>query len=131
MVDYIEKVVCEAYAVHYIMSSAGVDMADIFVGPQMIVNASPPGVYCVVMAQQGDKRFVFWTLPLPTRLHQEAFVAAWSKFSAVQPSMPRDKLDAMVDGSEAYKWNKVPILSGLWAKGIGTGPAVMAQEGLN
>ena len=130
LAHYANTVVCEVYAAHVIMMSADVDTADIFVQVAMVINATPPGRYaCVVARGKTGQEFLYWTMPLPTDRHVEAFTLAWKQFSHEQPKMKKAVLDAIAYETRTMRENKVPILTGLWQKGIGSGPHVPMAQG--
>lgn len=135
MTAYIQHVIDECYAAHHIMIAGGVEPNDIFVGPRMVVNAEPPGVYAVVQARaagweskDGYLVFNYYTLVLPTAEHERAFLEQWSAFARAQPSMSKATLDAIVERSQTFHRSKVAILNGLLEKGLGTAPS--ATQGM-
>lgn len=130
LAHYANTVVCEVYAAHVIMMSAEVDTANIFVQVASVVNATPPGVYACVVARGAEgQEFLYWTMPLPTDRHVAAFVEAWRQFSREQPRMNKDVLDTIAYETRTMRENKIPILSGLWQKGIGNGPVFEDDPG--
>lgn len=130
LAHYANTVVCEVYAAHVIMMSADVDTADIFVQVAMVINATPPGRYACVLARGSEgQEFLYWTMPLPTDRHVTAFELAWRQFSHEQPRMNKAVLDAIAYETRTMRENKIPILTGLWQKGIGSAPrATMAPD---
>lgn len=123
LAHYANTVVCEVYAAHVIMMSVDIDTADIFVQVAHVINATPPGVYaCVVARGSAGQEFLYWTMELPTHRHVAAFELAWKHFSREQPRMNKAVLDAIAYETRTMRENKIPILTGLWQKGIGNGP---------
>ncbi len=120
-----QKLVHEAYAVHYVLLNLGFLPDDVFAGSANVANWDPPGLCAVVQLRAQGKTFLY-TIKALVPGDDVRFERFWTEFAQAQPAMDRADLDALVQASVAWQ-TKGAILGVLADKGFAF-PAVGEKE---
>ncbi len=125
--EYIQLIVREAYAAHTILCNMGFEPEHVQATVRNVINAQPPGPHAVVFITRAedDLHFVYHIAPV-TQAQAKQFCDAWLVFAREKPRMPREALDKILYGSQAWE-QRGELLWRLAAKGFELRPGEMSN----
>ena len=123
--DFIERLVHEAYAVHVIITEMGYEPEEVQACLRHVANGDPPGLHVCMQLERNGRQFLMHLQPVSDG-EGERFQEAWLAFAAAKPRMTRAALDAIVHGTQTWSMRE-DLLWALVDKGFELEPGRMVH----
>lgn len=123
----LQALVAEAYAVHAIVTTLGIEPEEVFVSTALAANVTPPEPCAVVTIRRREKSCRISVSSLRDTAECEQFTEAWQRFAnAGKKKLTRAELDRMVEATFVWR-DRIRILGAMVSKGFELKPGHMVN----